>query len=92
MNSLEGYTTNGHEYRKSEIDRSNTRRLKWMMNEARKNVELNDSKNNEDKQKYINNLNGKVAHENTNSKQNNTSSNMFNPNVNSFAKFNKNFK
>ena len=35
MNNLEGYNTTGHEYRMSQIDRSNSRRLKWMMNEAR---------------------------------------------------------
>lgn len=42
MDRLQGYNTDGHEYRISEIDRSNSRRLKWMMNEARKNVELRE--------------------------------------------------
>ena len=42
MNRLEGYNTNGHEYRKSQIDRSNSRRLEWLMNEAKKNVDAND--------------------------------------------------
>ena len=35
MNNLEGYNTTGHEYRMSQIDRSNSKRLKWMMNEAK---------------------------------------------------------
>ena len=43
MNSLEGYNTNGHEYRVSQIDRSNSRRLKWMMNEARDIVNKQDA-------------------------------------------------
>lgn len=88
MNSLEGYTTNGHEYRASEIDRSNTRRLKWMMNEAKKNVEKQDSENNKD---IIAKQDSFV--ENKEPQQSLNSNNMFNPNVNSFAKFNKtNFK
>ena len=44
MNSLEGYSTTGHEYRVSQIDRSNSRRLKWMMNEARDIVKKQDEK------------------------------------------------
>lgn len=39
MDRLEGYNTTGHEYRMSQIDRNNSQRLKWMMDEAKKNVE-----------------------------------------------------
>ena len=39
MDRLQGYGTNGYEYRKSQIDRNNSNRLKWMMDEAKKNVE-----------------------------------------------------
>ena len=38
MDRLEGYNTNGHEYRVSQIDRSNSKRLKWMLSEAEKKV------------------------------------------------------
>lgn len=39
MDRLQGYGTNGYEYRRSQIDRSNSNRLKWMMNEAKKSAE-----------------------------------------------------
>ena len=39
MDRLQGYGTNGYEYRKSQIDRSNSNRLKWMINEAKNSVE-----------------------------------------------------
>ena len=48
MNNLEGYNTTGHEYRMSQIDRSNSRRLKWMMNEARDIVKKQDEEKKQD--------------------------------------------
>lgn len=35
MNNLEGYNTDGFEYRTSLMDRNNSKRLKWMMKEAK---------------------------------------------------------
>lgn len=43
MDRLQGYNTTGYEYRMSQIDRSNSKRLKWMMNEAKKSIDLKDN-------------------------------------------------
>lgn len=90
MNNLDGYKTNGHEYRASEIDRSNTRRLKWMMSEAKKVVEQQDN-NTDIKDDYstLENDNLKPL-ENSENKIKPDERKMFNPNINRFAKFNNN--
>lgn len=97
MNRLEGYNTNGHEYRKSQIDRSNSRRLEWLMNEAKKNVEAKDYEATKPKNSFIREsdsleeikkLNKNIA-VNTNNQVNN--SNVFKPNnVNLFSRSNTN--
>ena len=100
MNSLEGYNTNGHEYRVSQIDRSNSRRLKWMMNEARDIVNKQDAEKNKNKN---NNSSAILGDKNitptlhgTNNNNNNNSDirkNIFNPSaVNKFSNFKNNLK
>lgn len=42
MNNLQGYNTNGYEYRASIIDRSNSRRQKWLNSEAEKRVAVRE--------------------------------------------------
>lgn len=96
MNSLEGYSTTGHEYRVSQIDRSNSRRLKWMMNEAR------DIVKKQDEEKKQNNSNVMVdknitstLHSNSTNKENNIDirKNLFDPSkVNKFTNMKNNFK
>ena len=89
MNSLEGWRTNGHEYRASEIDRNNSRRIKWMNEELKKRVEQNSRENMEsDSEKNL--FNDKKELEERKDNNLNSDRNMFNPNVNSFAKFNTN--
>ena len=39
MDRLQGYGTNGYDYRKSAIERNNSSRLKWMVSEAKKSAE-----------------------------------------------------
>lgn len=95
MNSLEGYSTNGHEYRASEIDRSNSRRLKWMMKEAK------DAVNKQDEIKK-DNTPGMIADKNItptlhgNNETRNSSDirkSMFNPSaVNKFSNIRNSFK
>ena len=89
MNSLEGWKTNGHEYRASEIDRNNSRRMKWMNEELKKRVEQN-SQSNIDNDSDKNLLTDKNGLENKNDSKVNNDRNMFNPNVNNYAKFNPN--
>ena len=84
MNSLEGYNTNGHEYRVSQIDRSNSRRLKWMMNEARDIVNKKDGQEKQNNNNVI--LSDKnitpTLHGNASNKNNSDlRKNMFNPSV-----------
>ena len=94
MNSLEGYNTNGHEYRVSQIDRSNSRRLKWMINEARDIVK----KKEEVKQANSSTVLGdkKITPTLPGNKSNNKSDlrkNMFNPStVNKFTNMKNSFK
>ena len=89
MNSLEGWKTNGHEYRASEIDRNNSRRIKWMNEELKKRVEQNSKENMEsDSDKNL--FNNKKELEERKDNSLNNDRNMFNPNVNSYAKFNTN--
>ena len=96
MNNLEGYSTNGHEYRVSQMDRSNSRRLKWMMNEARNIVKKRDE---EKKQNSSNVMVDKniTSTLHSNSTKNITDEgirkNMFNPStVNKFSNKKNNFK
>lgn len=97
MDRLEGYNTNGHEYRKSQIDRSNSRRLKWLMNEAKKNVEANQSEQPKVKNSFIRESDYvediKKLNQNISSNVNNQikSGNVFKPNtVNRFSRGNVN--
>ena len=83
MNNLEGYNTNGHEYRISQIDRSNSRRLKWMMNEARDIVKKKDEQEKQQNNNIVSDknitptLHGNVSNKN----DSNLRKNMFNPSV-----------
>ena len=93
MNSLEGYNTNGYEYRKSQIDRSNSNRLKWMMKEAKKIVEKKDIDANTNNNSAI--LADKsitpTLHGNNNTNTKDSRNNMFNPStVNKFNNFKNN--
>ena len=93
MNNLEGYSTTGHEYRMSEIDRSNSRRLKWMMNEARDIVNKKD----EEKKNNSTILGDKnitpTLHGNSTNRDSSIRKNMFNPStVNKFTNMKNNFK
>ena len=101
MNNLEGYSTSGHEYRMSVIDRSNSRRLKWMMNEAKKKSEIRNQedmyRNQDSKTASIvekdDKALGKAADSNSNSDRNFQKREMFNPSaVNKFANMKNNFK
>lgn len=83
MNSLEGYNTNGYEYRASQMDRNNSKRLKWMMKEAKDKVDMKDVEDN------------KIDANNNNSKPsaNKLNNNMFKPkDFNRFNTLKKNFK
>ena len=90
MNSLEGYNTTGREYRMSQIDRSNSKRLKWMMNEARDIVKKRDEIKKENNKTILGDKNiTPTLHGNSNSSSKQPSSNirknMFNPSsVNKF--------
>lgn len=90
MNNLEGYTTNGYEYRKAEIDRNNAKRLKWMMKQANDNLHMQDNVDNEKDENINDNNRNKVFEENKETKASTLKDNMFNPNINRFAKFNNN--
>lgn len=46
MNSLEGYNTDGFEYRASQMDRNRSQRLKWMMKEAKEMAEKREKEEN----------------------------------------------
>ena len=97
MNNLEGYNTTGHEYRLSQIDRSNSRRLKWMMNEARDIVKKRDEIKKDNNKTILGDKNiTPTLHGNSNYKtSSNTRKNMFNPSaVNKFVnmKNNNSFK
>ena len=93
MNNLEGYSTTGYEYRTSEIDRSNSRRLKWMMNEAR---DIVNSKNKEKKNNstILGDKNiTQTLHGNSTNRDSSIRKNMFNPStVNKFTNMKNNFK
>ena len=94
MNSLEGYNTNGHEYRISQLDRSNSRRIKWMLNEARDKVEKEDRKKENDTSIITDKNIKKTLHGNTNTNnRDDIRKNMFDPStVNKFSNFKNNFK
>ena len=96
MNNLEGYNTDGYDYRMSQIDRSKSNRLKWMMNEARDIVKKQDEQkqNNQNNSATLGDKNiMPKLHENNNSNQTNTRKSMFNPStVNKFANIKNNFK
>ena len=71
MNSLEGYNTTGHEYRMSQIDRSNSKRLKWMMNETRDIVKKRDEIKKENNKTILGDKNiTPTLHGNSNSSSN----------------------
>ena len=87
MNSLEGYNTNGHEYRISQIDRSNSKRLKWMMNEARDIVKKKDEQEKQNNNAFVSdkNITPTLHGDASNTKDSNLRKNMFNPStVNKF--------
>lgn len=96
MNNLEGYSTNGHEYRVSQIDRNNSRRIKWMMNEARAVVKKRDEEKKQDSSNIMvdKNRTSKFYSNSTKNKKNKgNKKNMFNPStVNKFSNKKNNFK
>lgn len=94
MNNLEGYNTTGHEYRMSQIDRSNSRRLKWMMNEARDIVKKKDEAKKENNKTILGDKNiTPTLHGNKSSDESELRKNMFNPSmVNKFTNIKNNFK
>lgn len=96
MNNLEGYSTNGHEYRVSQMDRSNSRRLKWMMNEARDIVKKRDEEKKQNSSNVMVDKNiTSTLHSNStkNIKDEDIRKNMFNPStVNKFSNKKNNFK
>ena len=96
MNSLEGYNTNGHEYRVSQIDRSNSRRLKWMMNEARDIVKKQDEEKNKNStpSAILGDKNvTPILHGTSNDTNSDIRKNMFDPSaVNKFNDFKNNLK
>ena len=95
MNNLEGYNTTGHEYRMSQIDRSNSKRLKWMMNEAKDIVKKRDEIKKDNNKTILGDKNiTPMLHGNSNNQtSSNTRKNMFNPSaVNKFTNIKNNFK
>ncbi len=87
MNSLEGYNTNGHEYRMSQIDRSNSKRLKWMMNEARDIVKKKEEQEKQNNNVIFSdkNITPTLHGNNNNTNDSSIRKNMFNPSaVNKF--------
>ena len=95
MNSLEGYNTTGHKYRMSQIDRSNSKRLKWMMNEAKDIVKKRDEIKKDNNKTILGDKNiTPTLHGNSNNQtSSNTRKNMFNPSaVNKFTNIKNNFK
>lgn len=98
MDRLQGYGTNGYDYRRSAIERNNSSRLKWMMSEAKKSAEEREKKENKNNNSFSN-INGEEL-TNTNTLDNSNKSinnkpedHMFRPNeVNRFAKSNNFFK
>ena len=77
MDRLEGYNTNGHEYRVSQIDRSNSKRLKWMLSEAEKKVKSVDNSS-EKNNTFSNNVKNIFNPSNINKVNRFNSSNIFN--------------
>ena len=94
MNSLEGYNSNGHEYRQSQIDRSNSRRLKWMITEARDIVNKKDEVKNTTNSNVLGDKNiHPTLHGNQSNNESNLRKNMFNPQaVNKFNNFKNKLK
>ena len=93
MNSLEGYNTNGHEYRVSQMDRSNSRRLKWMMNEARKEVEIKEKEKKSNSTLVFDKNISPMLHKNKNVSNDNVRNISFNPaNVNKINNMRSNLK
>ena len=98
MNRLQGYGDNGYNYRRAAIERNNSSRLKWMMSEAKKSVEIrekNESKENNGFSK-IDSENANNINDLTNTTKPIDSKNedkMFRPNeVNRFSRGNNLFK
>ena len=95
MNSLEGYSTTGHEYRVSQIDRSNSRRLKWMMNAARDIVKKQDEEKKQNNSNVLvdKNITPTLHSNSTNgTKETDIRKNMFDPSkVNKFTNMKNNF-
>ena len=93
MNSLEGYNTNGYEYRASQIDRSNSRRLKWMMKEAKDIVKKKEEAKQPNSSTILGDKNVTPTLHGNSSNNSNLRKNMFNPStVNKFTNIKNNFK
>ena len=96
MDRLQGYNTTGYEYRMSQIDRSNSKRLKWMMNEAKKNADFRDNQGNQNEKTNAKGdlSTNNIASLNKNMRKTNdakTKNNMFHPDsVNKFKHTNIN--
>ena len=96
MNSLEGYSTDGYDYRVSLIDRSKSKRLKWMMNEARDIVKKQDEEKKQDNSNVLvdKNITPTLHSNSTNGpKETDIRKNMFDPSkVNKFTNMKNSFK
>ena len=93
MNNLEGYGTNGHEYRLSQIDRNNSRRLKWMMNEAKDIVKKNEEIKQVNSSNVLGDKNINTALHGNQNNDNKHGKTMFNPStVNKFSNMKNRFK
>lgn len=96
MDRLQGYNTTGYEYRMSQIDRSNSNRLKWMMSEAKKNIEKQDNKETNNRSipvsnRGINDIASLNRNMRTKTSSINSKDNMFNPeSINKFKHSNIN--
>ena len=96
MNSLEGYNTDGFEYRASQMDRNRSQRLKWMMKEAKEAVEKREKEENKvDPYKNIDKNITPTLHSNSTNgpKETDIRKNMFDPSkVNKFTNMKNSFK
>ncbi len=98
MDRLQGFGTNGYDYRRAAIERNNSSRLKWMMSEAKKSAEAREKDENKNNDSFSKIDGEELTNSNTldNSSKpinNKPENHMFKPNeVNKFAKGNNFFK
>lgn len=91
MDRLQGYGTNGYDYRKAAIERNNSSRLKWMVSEAKKSAEKREQdEKNSQTTSFINKTSSlsELKKDNNIPKYDNKNDKMFRPNeVNRFNNF-----